>query len=91
MEADEGCRVEAFFGRRKLTGFIVTKQEKAPDVEFEIKPIKRVIDDAPVFTPSQVKLAEWMAAVYFCTPGEALSAMLPGGRRESAPPGSGGL
>ncbi|MBI9102982.1 MAG: primosomal protein N' [Spirochaetales bacterium] len=86
MEAHIGFRIEAMFGRRKLTGFVVGTSEERPAGDFQIKPIIRAIDKAPVFTISQVDLSEWMAATYFCTPGEALSAMLPGGRRESLPP-----
>ena len=90
MEAETGLRIEANFGNRKLTGFIVGVSEKIPDVDFEIKPVKRVVDSTPLFSRKQIELAEWMAGTYFCSPGEALSAMLPGGRRESSAPALGG-
>ncbi len=88
--ADLGFRVEAFFGRRKLIGFVIRRRTDPPSGDFTIKPIKRVVDKEPFFTQVQVDLAFWMAGTYFCTPGEALSAMLPGGKRESASPALGG-
>ena len=88
--ADLGFRIEAFFGRRKLIGFVIRRKSEPPSGDFTIKPIKRVIDKEPFFTQIQVDLALWMAGTYFCTAGEALSAMLPGGKRESAAPALGG-
>ncbi len=86
ISVDIGFRIEAHFGRRKLIGFVIEKRAVKPDVNFEIKKIIRVIDKLPLFSSFQVEMADWIASTYFCTSGEALSAMLPGGKRESAPP-----
>ena len=82
--ADLGFRVEASFGRRKLMGFVIGRRDEPPDGDFTIKPIKRVVDKEPFFTQTQVDLAFWMSEAYFCSPGEALSAMLPRGKRKSS-------
>lgn len=89
--ADIGFRIEAMFGRRKLIGFVIKRKIEKPEGKFTIKPIRRVVDKVPLFGQSQVDLAYWMSATYFCTPGEALSAMLPGGKRESAAPALAGF
>ena len=81
-----GMRVSAPFGRRKLTGFVVTAGTDPGDTGFEIKTIDRVIDKQTLFGEPEIELARWMADMYFCTEGEALSNMLPGGRRESRTP-----
>ncbi len=46
-------------------------------------PILRIIDKEALFTEETLKLAEWIASLYFCSTGEALSVLLPLGRRES--------
>jgi primosomal protein N' (replication factor Y) len=82
-EAAPGKRVMAPFGRRELLGFVVAARE-APGPETppeSIKAIRRVVDKAPLFGEREVALAEWIAAYYLCGPGEALSAMLPSGKR----------
>ena len=79
-----GCRAEAPFGSRSLAGFVVDTAETCPIDPALIKTIKRTIDAEAVFAASTVKLAEWVATMYFCSMGEALGAMLPTGRREIA-------
>jgi primosomal protein N' (replication factor Y) len=81
--AGTGFRVSAPFGRRKLTGLIVAEQAEPPAGVKEIKEVARVIDTRPVFNDRVLDLARWMARMYMCSLGEALSAMIPGGRRES--------
>ena len=81
-----GMRVSAPFGKRKLTGFVVAAGTEPGETGFEIKTIDRVIDKQTLFGEPEIELARWMADMYFCTEGEALSNMLPGGRRESRTP-----
>ncbi len=82
----EGVRVTAFLGRRKLTGYVLSVSPEKPDVDFTIKPVEKIIDREPVFGKDEVALASWMAEVYYCSLGEALGSMLPGGKRESSLP-----
>ena len=81
--ARAGFRVAAPFGRRRLTGLIVAEQAEPPAGVREIKEIARVIDTRPVFNDRVLDVARWMARMYMCSLGEALSAMLPGGKRET--------
>ncbi len=49
------------------------------------KPIDKLLDDGPLLTPELVGLSRWIADVYACAWGEALSACVPGGvRKETA-------
>ncbi|MGA2381043.1 MAG: DEAD/DEAH box helicase, partial [Spirochaetia bacterium] len=78
-----GFRVSAPFGARKLTGLVVAERDSPPEGVATIKELGRVIDSRPVFDERVLSLARWMARMYMCSLGESLSAMIPGGRRES--------
>ncbi len=82
-----GMRVEVPFGRQqKATGFVIKVLDELPsDFNFDvskIKEVRRIIDESPIFDESFVELAKWISQFYLCAHGEALSAMLPSGRRE---------
>ena len=77
-----GFRVLAPFGKRSLGGYVIGICDRPPEGVGEIKSIIRAIDKRPLFNPSQVELARWLSGMYLCSLGEALSSMLPGGRRE---------
>ena len=76
-----GWRVSAPFGARTLTGLVVA-EPAAPPEGVEIREVKRVIDARPLFDDRVLSLARWMARMYMCSLGEAISAMIPSGRRE---------
>ncbi len=82
-ECTLGFRVTVYFGKRKLIGYVVSAANDKPDVSFEIKPVIKVVDSQPVFSKKEIELAGWISRAYFCSLGEALSSMLPGGKRES--------
>jgi primosomal protein N' (replication factor Y) (superfamily II helicase) len=82
--ASFGERVAAPFGRREAVGFVVGESESCSLPEGQIKRITRRIDAEPLFDARTVELARWLSGMYFCSPGEALAAMLPSGRREAA-------
>jgi primosomal protein N'' len=77
-----GHRVIVPFGSRKLTGFIIGSEEEG-STDFTVRPISRVVDERPVFTRELLYLAESMESLYLCSPGQALSMMIPSGKRES--------
>lgn len=77
-----GQRVMAPFGKRKLLGYAVGLLDSAPPELREVKEIIRVVDDAPLLTPTLLTLGEWIADSYLCSPGEAYATMLPSGREE---------
>ena len=84
-EATEGVigrRVSAPFGKRMLTGFAVGEPAAPPDGVAELREVKRVIDSRPLFNDRVLSLAGWISRMYMCSLGEALSAMIPSGRRE---------
>ena len=85
QEAGIGVRVVAPFGPRRLTGYVVGTSAEAPPGVAEIRRLQRVIDREPLFDAGTVALARWVADMYLCALGEALAAMLPGGRREADP------
>ncbi len=86
-----GIRAEVRFGNRKLTGFITEINETIPGncpVSHEkIRPITRIVDKEPLFTPEIYEIAQWISKYYLCSIGEALFAILPSGRREPSSPG----
>lgn len=82
-----GMRVEVPFGRRKMTAFVIAVSDTLSEAQAaicpadKIKPIYRIIDKEPVFTEELVELSSWVSRYYLCTQGEALSSMIPSGRR----------
>ena len=86
-ECSTGSRVEVLFRSRKMTGYVIKVFDEEPDVNFIIKPVLRVIDSEPLFGPYQIALGEWISKRYFCSLGEAIHMMLPGGRKEIQPEG----
>ena len=87
-EASPGKRAMVPFGGRDCLGFITSRRDGPPQgiEEAAIKPIRRVIDKEPVFDEKDLELAKWMAGFYFCGLGEALSAMIPSGKKAAAYP-----
>lgn len=78
-----GCRVEAPFGSRRLTGVVLRLHNDAP--EQEARSVERVIDAEPVLDDELLRLGRWIAE-YYCAPlGEVFRGMLPlaGERRRS--------
>jgi len=79
---EPGVRVVAPLGRRRVTGFVVGIPRRAPQ-GVGLRPIGRRVDARPVFDGALLELARWVADTYLCSLGEALAAMIPGGRRET--------
>ena len=77
-QAKAGVRVVAPFGKRTLTGFILNITSKT-SVKEEIKPIKDIIDDIPIFDKNILKFYEWISEYYICSLGEALKLAVPHG------------
>ena len=81
-----GFRADLKFGNRRMTGFVISESESLPPdcpvEENKIRPILRILDDEALFDDEIIFLARWMSAYYLCSLGEAISAMLPSGKRE---------
>lgn len=89
LEAPIGSRVSVPFGRRSVTGFVVGEAPSAPD-GVELKSIARVVNTEELFGAEYLDLARWVSGMYYSSLGESLSAMIPGGRRETSLPGLAG-
>ncbi|MEJ5188440.1 MAG: primosomal protein N' [Breznakiellaceae bacterium] len=81
-----GKRVIAPFGRQELLGFVIGTPPTLPPAlqEGNLKKIRRVVDEAPLYDEEHIELARWLSSYYLCSLGEALAVMVPSGRRESA-------
>ena len=77
-----GARVYVPFGKsRRLTGIIVRTHNDKPS-DHSLKDILGILDtDYPSVLPTQLKLMEWMAGYYMCSPGDVMKASLPSGLR----------
>ncbi|MFA6776496.1 MAG: primosomal protein N' [Sphaerochaetaceae bacterium] len=85
MDVAVGMRVRVMFSHRELTGYVCALSDRA-DAAFRILPVKRVIDKEPVFGRNEIDLADWMGRFYLCSQGEAISLMIPGGKKDSGIP-----
>ena len=73
-----GMRVFVPFGRRRLTGYVVSVSDHN-EKEFKLKPIQDVPDADPVISEELLKLTRWIADYYQSSWGEAIKAALPAG------------
>jgi primosomal protein N' (replication factor Y) len=71
-----GVRVVVPFGRKLMTGLVVNlpSSSNVPG----IKPIRDVLDAAPVVSPHLLELCRWIAEYYMAPLGEVLKAANPG-------------
>jgi primosomal protein N' (replication factor Y) (superfamily II helicase) len=76
--AQERVRVVAPFGKRILTGFIISLS-RTSDKEKDLKEIIDVLDDKPVFSKSYLSFFKWLSDYYLCSPGEAIKLAVPYG------------
>jgi len=87
-----GMRAEIMFGNRRTTGFITAVHDGIPpDCPVDasrIRPVRRILDEEPLLDGAMMDMALWLSRYYLCTPGEAVFAMTPSGRRERS---AGGL
>jgi len=83
LSAPVGARVEATLGRRAAVGWVVARSDTVDCDPAIVKPYLRLVDAEPLFGPETLRLAEWLSGMYYCSLGEALSAMTPSAERES--------
>ena len=65
------------FGAQTLQGIITSLSQAQPD--FATRPILQAIEPAPLLTPQQLRLGQWLSRHYRATLFSALSLMLPPG------------
>lgn len=74
-KAEAGARVLVPFGKRVLTGFIVSFTDEC---SFEkVKDVKSVLDDEPALTEEMLKFGMWISEYYLSPPGEILAQFIP--------------
>lgn len=78
-QALRGMRVLVPFGRADKLQAAWVIHQRDEEVSAKLKEIRETVDDEPLLNDEMIKLAEWMKNRYFCTWGEAISAMLPAG------------
>ena len=78
MTLAPGQRVMVPFGRanRRTEGIVLTVE---PGSEDKLKPVESCLDDNPILTETQLRLAAFLRERYFCTFFDAIRAMLPAG------------
>ena len=75
----QGSRVTVPLGNKKsYTALVMALHDREP-VSYEVKPIKEVLDEAPIVTENQMKLWEWISKYYLCSLGEIYKAAIPQG------------
>ena len=76
-----GTRVLVPFGGRRVTGVVVGVESTDgtdSDESFALKPVERVLDDAPALDQDLLELTRWAAEYYGASWGEMIRAALPG-------------
>ena len=78
MALAPGQRVMVPFGRanRRTEGIVLTVE---PGSEDKLKPVESCLDDRPILTETQLRLAAFLRERYFCTFFDAIRVMLPAG------------
>ncbi len=80
-----GMRVRVPVGSREVTGWVVPPTNGPLPDPARLRPICRVLDDAPVLDTSLMNLARWAWRYYHHPPGEVLAAMLPAALKSDQP------
>ena len=81
-----GCRVTVPFGNKKsYTALVLSTHDKKP-TKYTIKPIKELLDEAPIVNSNQTRLWEWISRYYLCSMGEIYKAAIPQGLKNEFKP-----
>lgn len=83
QEVEIGKRVQVSFGRGKdlEEGIIVKLEDEYELPKYKLKEINSVLDDVSYIDENRLKLAKYIAYVYFCNVYDALKLMLPPGTK----------
>lgn len=79
----KGMRVFAPFGRRKLTGYVVSLTNIC-EKDISLKAIEDLPDAEPILSKEILSLTRWMADYYQTSWGEAIRAALPAGLEDES-------
>lgn len=76
-EIQVGMRVWVPFREYNAIGVVVALHNNKPD--FEVKSIKKVLDEKPILNQEMLSLIDWVHQFYYCSRGEVIQAALPAG------------
>ena len=87
LESAVGKRAMVPFGKRDCLGYIIKERDEPPSgvKDEQIKKIRRVVDSELLFDTKDIEIARWIAGYYLCSTGQALSSMIPSGRKAVVP------
>ena len=74
-----GCRVVVPFGKKVTYTALVSSLHNNPNNNYEIRPIRELLDEEPIVLNEQIKLWDWIARYYMCSLGEIYKAAIPQG------------
>ncbi|NLS13500.1 primosomal protein N' [Vibrio sp. SM6] len=80
-----GARVSVPFGRQTLVGIITALSAKSELQSHQLKPLKAVLDDSPLWPTPLYELLQWCARFYHYPLGETLHGALPSALRKGKP------
>ena len=72
-----GMRVLVPFGRRRVTGYILSGQKECKG--FKAKKIIDILDDYPLFPESEISFFKWISNYYIYPLGDVIKTALPSG------------
>jgi primosomal protein N' (replication factor Y) len=79
-----GLRIVVPFGSSKAYTGVIVAVHHTPPKNYQAKYVLEILDEYPLINASQLKLIEWVASYYMCTPGEVFQAALPSGLKISS-------
>ena len=74
-----GSRVIVPFGKKVSYTALVAKLHNNTNNDYEIRPIKEILDETPIVLDEQIKLWDWISKYYMCSVGEIYKAAIPQG------------
>lgn len=74
-----GCRVTVPLGKSKEYTALVTAIHEEVECDYEIKPIKDILDESAILLEKQMRLWEWISKYYLCSLGDIYKAAIPQG------------
>lgn len=88
IEPGRRVRVPLGRGNRTLEAYCVGLRNESPEANrrrsYRLKPVRSVVDDQSLASPSMLALTEWMSDYYLCPWGQVLEAVIPAGVRGQA-------
>ncbi|MFT4062243.1 MAG: primosomal protein N' [Edaphocola sp.] len=72
-----GMRVEVNMGKNKVYAGVVLSLHQHKPEQYQVKPIRNLIDDKPIVTRQQLAFWQWIAQYYLCSIGDVMKAALP--------------